>query len=123
MPYFISTEGSFSSAHYLPQHGGKCRNLHGHNWRVKATVQASTLDDQGMVMDFSELKTRVRALCTRLDHLCLNQIAPFDTIVPTAENLAHYFFHELVAGLPDSRVSVSSITIWETDNNVCEYRP
>lgn len=123
MPFSITAESGFSSAHRLPDHQGKCRNLHGHNWRVRATVQAETLDPQGMVMDFADLKKRLRDLCDRLDHLYLNDIPPFDSLPPTAENISRWLYQELSAGLPDERVTVSVVSVWETESNLCEFRP
>ncbi len=40
--YQITVEKSFSAAHTLPDHPGKCRNLHGHNWDVRVTLGGHT---------------------------------------------------------------------------------
>ncbi|HOT29261.1 MAG TPA: 6-carboxytetrahydropterin synthase QueD [Candidatus Ozemobacteraceae bacterium] len=119
--YKITAESSFSAAHRLPDHQGKCRNLHGHNWLVQAVVGAETLDDQGMVVDFAVLKQALGELCDRFDHRMVNEIAPFDRIPPTAENFAKLFFDELVRVVGTNRVQVLAVRLWETDRNVAEY--
>ena len=52
----------FSSAHFVA-HGGGREKLHGHNYRVFVSLQGTRLGAEGVVMDFSELKRVVRALC------------------------------------------------------------
>jgi len=119
--YKITAESSFSAAHQLPDHPGKCRNLHGHNWRVQAVVGAETLDGQGMVVDFAVLKKALGELCDRFDHRMVNEIAPFDRIPPTAEHFAKLFFDGLVAAVGSNRVQVLAVRIWETERNMAEF--
>ena len=49
--YIVKTEDSFDSAHFLARYNGKCRNIHGHRWRVVIEIAGENLDD-GMVVDF-----------------------------------------------------------------------
>ena len=55
--YYLKTESSFDSAHFLKGYDGKCRNLHGHRWRVVVEIAADQLKDEGqtrgMLVDFS----------------------------------------------------------------------
>jgi len=60
---------TFSSAHLIAGHI-KCECLHGHNWRVSVMVEGETGED-GMVMDFLELKRMVAEECSKLDHKVL----------------------------------------------------
>ena len=57
--YYLKTESSFDSAHFLKGYAGKCRNLHGHRWRVVVEIAADQLKDEGqtrgMLVDFSDL--------------------------------------------------------------------
>ena len=59
--YYLKTESSFDSAHFLKGYNGKCRNLHGHRWRVVVEIAADQLKDEGqtreMLVDFSDLKS------------------------------------------------------------------
>jgi len=84
---------TISSAHYLPEYPGKCRRLHGHNWRITATCQSKELDEQGMVVDFAEIKR----LCERLDHYNINDVfAEVGHKVPTtAENIAEFLCYAI----------------------------
>lgn len=59
----------FAAAHFVSE-AEQCERLHGHNYQVSVTVQG-TLNAQGMLIDFRELKRRVRQLCQQWDHQIL----------------------------------------------------
>ena len=59
----VSRQIEFCYGHRLLDYEGKCRHLHGHNGKVLITIEASGLDEQGMVLDFGEIK-RVVSDCT-----------------------------------------------------------
>jgi 6-pyruvoyltetrahydropterin/6-carboxytetrahydropterin synthase len=61
----------FSSAHFITYAGDKCEGLHGHNYRVRATVEGALDPVDRLVYDFIELKRIMRKLCGELDHLVL----------------------------------------------------
>ena len=74
----------FEAAHQLPWHEGKCRNLHGHSYRLDVTV-AGPVGPNGIVLDFADLRAVVdREVVDRYDHRFLNDL--MDN--PTAELLA-----------------------------------
>ena len=50
-------------------------------------------------MDFIEVKRLIRAVVERLDHHFINDLAPFDAMNPSAENMAKYFYDEINAGM------------------------
>ena len=54
----VTREIDFCYGHRLLNYEGKCKHLHGHNGRVVITLEASELDERGMVIDFSEIKLR-----------------------------------------------------------------
>ncbi len=56
----------FSSAHLIIEHE-KCERLHGHNYRVGVTVEGEP-NEQGIIVDFLELKRILKRLCGRYDH-------------------------------------------------------
>ena len=137
--YALECEYAFDSAHFLTDYYGKCENLHGHRWRVVASIQQEALQIEGtmkdMVLDFGVFKKAVKAFCDELDHTFLVEdgslkpttlkaleeegfaltVLPFRT---TAENLAHYLFERLrEQGLP-----VWQIEVDETPNNRAFYR-
>ncbi|ABA58498.1 preQ(0) biosynthesis protein QueD [Nitrosococcus oceani ATCC 19707] len=95
--------------------------MHGHNWKLEVEVTAQALDQQGMVMDFKDIKESARELCAQLDHRYLNDISPFDLINPTAENLAAFFYRGLSKQLNNERARVSAITLWETERACVRY--
>lgn len=119
--YTMTIVTDFAAAHYLRDYEGVCNRLHGHNWKVEVHVQASTLNKVGMGMDFKDIKDATRELLGGLDHYNLNDIAPFDRINPTAENIAAFFYSKLSESLNSDAVKVNAVTIWETDRACVTY--
>lgn len=117
----ISTETCVAAAHQLRLAPGEGERLHGHNWRIKATVRAERLDARGFVMDFNELGPALRTLVEPYEHVFLNEIAPFDDLNPTAENIARVVFENLGAKIDDERVRVVRVEIWENDTCAAAY--
>lgn len=120
--YTLKILTDFASAHTLRDYPGACSRMHGHNWKVEAEVIATELNDIGMAIDFKEIKTAAREIAGRLDHYYLNDISPFDVINPTAENIAAWFFDELGKSINSDTVTVSALTLWETDRACVTYR-
>jgi 6-pyruvoyltetrahydropterin/6-carboxytetrahydropterin synthase len=122
--YEVTVEDSFAAGHYLRNYKGKCENPHGHNYKVRVTLQGRELDQAGLLLDFKDLKTVMKPTIDRLDHQMMNDIEPFKTLNPSAENLAKYFFDETNLRLKSAtsgRVSVKVVTIWETDTTTATY--
>ncbi len=120
----VTVEETFAAGHYLRDYKGKCENPHGHNYRVQVTLKGRELDKSGLLVDFKDLKHILRHVIQPLDHKMLNDIEPFTTVNPTAENLAQYFFEQsngLLQEHTHNRVSVKQVTIWETDTSVASY--
>jgi len=104
----------FASAHSLRDYPGDCSRLHGHNWQVEMLVASKVLDNIGMAIDFREIKNQTKVVVKRLDHQYLNDVAPFDELNPTAENIAKYFYDEVGLLINNQDVRVKEVTIWET---------
>ena len=121
--YYICKEVSFAAAHRIREHGGDCENIHGHNWRIRATVAARKLSHLGMAMDFKELKGLLIDILGALDHKDLNAVPPFDAINPTSENIARWLSEKLTARLPSPDVKVSRIEVWETETSCAAFEP
>ena len=119
--YTLKILADFASAHTLRDYPGDCNRMHGHNWKLEVEVMASALNEHGMGMDFKTIKTATRELAKTLDHRYLNDIAPFDSINPTAENIAQYFHQQLSNTLNIDTAKISAVTLWETDRACVRY--
>lgn len=97
----------FESAHHLPNlpDGHKCKNLHGHNYRLEVVVRGN-LDARGFVKDFAEIDAVVAPLLKRVDHRLLNDVEGLEN--PTAEVIAAWF----LARVPDCE----SVRVYENDD-------
>jgi 6-pyruvoyltetrahydropterin/6-carboxytetrahydropterin synthase len=109
----ITKAAQFDAAHSLP-HGPKAeyRRLHGHSFRVEATLRGVMDAGQGWVADLGALDAALKALAGELDHGHLNETPGLET--PTLERLCLHFAERLrpqFAGL--ARVSVSRPTVDE----------
>jgi 6-pyruvoyltetrahydropterin/6-carboxytetrahydropterin synthase len=122
--YEVTVESDFSSGHYLRNYRGKCENPHGHNYKVRVTLAGAQLDEAGLLLDFRLLKQVMRPVIERIDHQMLNDLEPFTTVNPSAENIARFFFDETNRQLRDmtgGRVRVKDCTVWETDTTTATY--
>ena len=128
--YEVTVEQTFAAGHSLREYKGKCENVHGHNYRVRVTVEGERLNKIGLLVDFVDLKRAVRKVVDKLDHQFINDLEPFTTVNPSAENLAKYFYDEVRIALNlDGNsfnahpVRISQVKIWETDTSIAVYRP
>ena len=123
----ISVEETFAAGHALRGYRGKCENVHGHNYRVRVTIEGERLDSIGLLVDFAEVKRVMRGLIERWDHQFLNEVPPFDTENPSAENMARFFCEEMTKGLAAAArevpVRIAEVKIWETDTATATFRP
>lgn len=102
----VSQEFEFHAAHFLSWHPGKCKNLHGHSYRVQVDVKGP-LDERGVVIDFDELARTVwDQILEPLDHSLLND--HLDN--PTAERLGIHILRKADA----SGLMLSEVRVWET---------
>lgn len=121
----IAVEESFAAGHALRGYKGKCENVHGHNYRVRVTLAGEKLDPTGLLYDFVELKRGIAEVIKAIDHKFLNDLAPFDRLNPSAENLAQYFYEEITKQLAKAAngARVKEVTVFETDTSTATYRP
>ena len=120
----ITVQDTFSSGHYLRDYYGKCENPHGHNYRVLVTLIGEQLEPNGLLLDFKLLKSVLQPTIKYLDHFMINDLEPFTTVNPSAENIAKYFFDRVSGQLLEmtgGRVRVKDCTIWETDTSYARY--
>ncbi|MDF2529306.1 MAG: 6-pyruvoyl tetrahydrobiopterin synthase [Gammaproteobacteria bacterium] len=122
--YFtVKVLSDFSASHILNGYIGDCARLHGHNWKVEleVKVQASDLNEIGIGVDFKDLKKALRAVLDRVEHRHLNDIPPFNTINPTAENLSMWIYQEIKPLLAHTRSELQAVAIWETERAMTRY--
>lgn len=109
----LTVRDDFSSAHYLRDYEGQCRNLHGHTWKVEVTVAGEALDRAGLMLDFVTMKKHLTRVLDNLDHHCLNDLEYFKVHNPTAENLAKYIYIEYKPLIAPFRLI--KVRIWESE--------
>lgn len=145
----VTKEFTFDCAHYLEGHKGLCKNLHGHTYKLQVTAHSATLNEMGMLVDFSDLKALVNTVVVmQFDHAyvsprtCLDDDDeyPMDAQLtsileahgskvvyfgemPTAEKMAISFYTELnkVLSHNNKDYRISEIKLWETPTSFATY--
>ncbi len=138
----ITTRLEFDAGHRIPNHKSQCRNLHGHRYAIEITlsgdiINASDVSDNGMVMDFSDVKRIARESVVDVwDHAFLvfkedkvvldflNTLPNHKTVifpsVPTAENMAAEAFEILKSQYKDTygnHLTLERVRLYETPNS------
>lgn len=131
--------------HRVPNHKNKCRNPHGHRYRLELTLKGSVnqsqgQSDEGMVVDFGDIKELLKScIHDPLDHgfmihehdklisaLNDNQIEEFSFIkvsfIPTAENIILWCFQQLNPKIP-AGICISRMRLYETPNSWADFSP
>jgi len=116
-------EEHFDAAHYLRNYHGKCENLHGHRFKVVVRLEATKLNEVGLAYDFAQLKHYLRELLGQFDHACLNDIAPFEKIEPSCENIAATIYDKLQPRFSRLPVKLAYVEVWESPTSGVAYYP
>ena len=136
----VTKEFHFEGAHALVDYDGKCREIHGHSYKLFVTVTGEPRDEKsdpknGMLLDFTDLKRVVNALVIDIyDHaLLLREDAPlakelkesYGNVItlpfqPTCENLVTHFSDLLINKLPDG-ITLFSLKLYETATSYVEW--
>ena len=121
--FTLSVQCRLASSHVLPG-CPPCDRLHGHTWTVRAFWEFTGLDATGMGVNFRDLKDLLRReVHDRFDHRHLNDIAPFDQVPPTAENLAREVFALLREHPPaPARGNLARVEVWEGPDACAAYQ-
>jgi 6-pyruvoyltetrahydropterin/6-carboxytetrahydropterin synthase len=96
-------------AHFLPGHP-KCGQVHGHTYRVDVAIEGE--HNQGMVIDFNELKGKTREVLARYDHRHWNDVLEF----PSVENICELLSRDLRAAIAFPMV----VRVWEGNGKWAE---
>jgi len=121
--YEVTIIKSFSAAHLLAQIGGKCEELHGHNFKVEVTVAAPNLNKSGLLIDFRVVKKWLNEIIDQMDHKYLNEQPNFSGINPSAENIAKYIYDQIKTQAKESQAQIARIKVWESENAAVTYIP
>jgi len=146
----ITRSVSFHMGHRVPNHKSKCRNIHGHGYKVTIGVkgninQESGKSEEGMVIDFGDLKDilhdTIYNLCdhafmiydgdilwkvTDFKHFCKTENMKIVIVhfIPTAENMAKYFY-EIVSNelaiKSINKIELSYVIVQETEHSTATY--
>jgi 6-pyruvoyltetrahydropterin/6-carboxytetrahydropterin synthase len=119
----VSVIRHFDAAHFLRGYAGKCEALHGHRYQVRLSVERGELDETGLAFDFTLLKKELDAVIEKYDHHCLNDVPPFDSINPSAENIARVIYRELVTKAEKTPGRIAEIEVWESPDSSATYTP
>jgi len=121
--YTIKVESRFEAAHNLREYYGTPEPIHGHSWRIEARIEAEKLDHEDISVDFVKIEKALHELASRFDHNYINQIPPFDTINPTSENIAKWFYDNLNHRELLANGRLKEVTLWEGPFNTLTYSP
>ncbi|MBB1149048.1 6-carboxytetrahydropterin synthase [Myroides sp. NP-2] len=139
----ITKQFTFETGHALYGYDGKCRNVHGHSYKLAVTVIGTPITDSshvkfGMVIDFSDLKKIVKEeIVDIFDHATVfNQNTPHIELAqelkdrghhvilvdyqPTSENMVIDFAQKIKNRLPEN-LALYSLRLQETDSSYAEW--
>ncbi|HVR41113.1 MAG TPA: 6-carboxytetrahydropterin synthase [Thermoanaerobaculia bacterium] len=123
--FTVRVEARFEAAHFLREYRGISEPLHGHSYKVEADLagKGGGVDADAIAVDFVSAKRKLEALAKKLDYGCINDVPPFTTINPSAENIAEWFARELGGAVADEGAIVTAITVWEGPVNSVTFEP
>ncbi len=110
----LSIESNFSAAHQLYGYEGICKDVHGHNFTVVATVSIKKLNKIGIGIDFLDLKSDLDYFLKQFDHKNLNELKPFQKINPTSENIAIWLYKNLSKKVNSKNVKLLKVQVKES---------
>lgn len=120
--YEVTVIQSFSAAHLLSEIGGKCEELHGHNFKVEVTVGSPELNSEGILIDFRLLKKWLKEILDQMDHQHLNDLPFFKSKNPSSENIACFLYREMQSKVANSGIKMLRVKVWESETAVVTYR-
>lgn len=130
----IAKEFNWEMGHRLPEHFGKCKNIHGHSYKMLVEIEGE-LNDKGMVMDYYDLRDVIDPLVEELDHSFMvnkkdtlvveflekmkskRTIVEFDS---TVENITTYFLNKFKTAELPSNVKKVKVRVCETPDDYAE---
>jgi len=120
--YELLLRGEFSAAHQLRLADGRLEPMHGHNWEVEVYLVGATLNEIGILADFTALQQRLTEITAGLDGTCLNDLPALASDNPSTERLARYV-HDALAGGLEPGIRISKVRVWETRHCAAAFVP
>jgi 6-pyruvoyltetrahydropterin/6-carboxytetrahydropterin synthase len=142
----ITKEIEIDMAHRVPNHKSKCRNLHGHRYKIEVGVDDNLIrtegnSSEGMVIDYGDLKNiMMEVIDKQFDHnsIFFEQDPIVDILsgyleemqikkpfyvsfIPTAENLAKYWYRLVKVELLKVGIKIKHVKVWETPTSTATY--
>ncbi len=106
--FYVSKRMEVAGSHKLTlDYDSPCQNLHGHNWIITVYCKVQSLNKNGMIIDFKQIKELIHK---RLDHQNLNEVLDFN---PTAENIAKW--------IVDTVPECYKAKVQESEGNIAVY--
>ncbi len=106
----LEVQTEFSAAHAIVINGER-EPVHGHNWRVTLWIAGNDLDADGLLCDFHEVERQLAEVIRPFQNTSLNEVAPFDSVNPTAERVAEHIGRTMAERLPAGvRVARTRVT-------------
>ncbi|WP_442603201.1 6-carboxytetrahydropterin synthase QueD [Paenibacillus sp. KN14-4R] len=119
----VSKEFTFDAAHHLHAYEGKCKNLHGHTYKVIFGI-SGYVNEIGIMIDFGDIKQLWKEqIEVYLDHQYLNETLP--CMNTTAENMVVWIYEQMAAALPTNNelaARVEFVKLYETPTSYAEAR-
>ena len=115
----LAIKGQIASAHYLRGYEGKCKNLHGHTWKIELFLQNDKLNSVGLVEDLSALRMKFTEFLKQIDHTNLNEHPAFLQVNPSVENISRFIYQEFQKQV--SPLKITKVQVWESDTASAIY--
>ena len=113
----VKVQKNFSAAHHLLNYNGECEKQHGHNWKVEVYARGNELNASNILMDFKDLKAKLKTVIDEFDHEDINELEIFKNVSPSSEMIAKVIFEKLKKDIPQ----IHKVTVWETEDNCASY--
>lgn len=113
----VTRHFQFEAAHIILNHPGKCKNLHGHSYKLSVTVGDARVPARGYFIDFADLKQVVNEdIISYLDHSFLNDLRAFENEVTSAENICQWMWMVLENHFQGEYYKLMEIELYETED-------
>lgn len=130
----ISKEFKWEMGHRLPFHSGKCKNIHGHTYKMRVEIEGD-LDENGMVMDYYDVSSAISPIVDEFDHSFMVKendtdvlgfldklgskkvVVPFET---TAENITLFMLKKIKDRIASERIKRIKVRVYETEKTYAE---